>query len=298
MKKHPMLTVLIILGIFILCLGMVMAIYNRFSGLSSGLVFSNKVGVIPVEGVIVNSKDVVEQLVEFRKDKRIKCIILRVDSPGGGVGASQEIYQEIVKTRKTKHVIASMGGVAASGGYYIAAAADKIVANPGTITGSIGVIMEFMQFQELTKKIGISLEVLKSGEFKDIGSPHREMTEQERVLLNDLILDIQGQFVKAVAEGRNLPEEKVREIADGRVFSGAMARDLGLIDQTGNFQDAVELAKEMTGIEGDVELVYPETGKFGLLEFLLQGASNIIIKTVTDSSQPSFEYRWAGPAQP
>ena len=298
MKKHPMLTVLIILGIFILCLSMLMAIFNRFYGVSASSVFLSKVGVISVEGAIVDSRDMVEQLVEFRKDKRIRCIILRIDSPGGGVGASQEIYREILKTRETKHVIASMGGVAASGGYYIAAASDRIVANPGTITGSIGVIMEFVQFQELARKIGISLEVLKSGEYKDIGSPHREMTEQERVLLTDLILDIQGQFVKAVAEGRNLPEEKVREIADGRVFSGLMARDLGLIDQIGNFQDAVELAKEMSGIEGDVDLVYPETGKFGLLDFLLQSTSKIITKTVADICQPGFEYRWSVPSHP
>ena len=208
-------------------LGTVMMVVLKVLGPSAGLAFEEKIGIIPINGAIRNSEPVVSQLVKFKRDKRVKAIILRINSPGGGVGASQEIYREVSKTVETKNVITSMGGIAASGGYYIAAAADKIVANPGTITGSIGVIMEFVQLEELFQKIGIHLEVVKRGEFKDVGSPHRKLSERDRELMNNLISDIQEQFIDAVAGGRGLDKEKVREIADGRIISGAMAKELG-----------------------------------------------------------------------
>ena len=257
-KKQPILIVFLILGFVALFLGVTMIFVLTFFGPSSDFSFGEKIGVIPVEGPISDSRAITAQLVKFKKDETIRAIILRIDSPGGGVGPSQEIYREVMKTRKTKKVIASMGGLAASGGYYIAAAADKIVANPGTITGSIGVIMEFVRLEELLKKLGISLEVMKTGEFKDIGSPHRKMTEREKELIERLLSDVQGQFVRAVARGRKLPEEKVRETADGRIISGSRAKELGLVDRLGNFQDAVELAKKMSGIKGEARLVYPE----------------------------------------
>ena len=175
-KKHPILIVVIILGITVLFLGGVMALILNLFGPSSRLSFGDKIGVIPLEGPIMDSGPILSQLVTFRKDEDIKAIILRIDSPGGGVGPSQEIYREVRRTIETKKVIASLGSLAASGGYYVASAANKIVANPGTITGSIGVIMEFLRLENLLKKIGVSLEVLKSGEFKDMGSPHREMS--------------------------------------------------------------------------------------------------------------------------
>ena len=292
-KKHPILIVLGILAGVGLVLGIAMIIVLKVFTPSSNLSFSSKIGVIPIEGAILDSQAITEQLGRFRKDKGIKAIILRINSPGGAVGPTQEIYREVLRTVETKKVVASLGGVAASGGYYIAAAAKQIVANPGTITGSIGVIMEFVRFEELLNKIGIKLEVLKSGEFKDIGSPHRELTARDKELISALIADIQKQFVEAVASGRNLSIEKTREIADGRIFSGAQAKELGLVDVLGNFQDAVELAKNMATIRGDVTLVYPKKSKLDLWDLFLGSAADSIAKRI-QGMKTRVEYRWSG----
>jgi protease-4 len=187
-----------------------------------------------------------------------------------------------------------MGKVAASGGYYVACGANKIVANPGTLTGSIGVIMEFLQVEDLLKKIGVGVEVLKTGEFKDIGSPHRKLSERERELINSLISDIQKQFVEAVARGRNLPVEKVREIADGRILSGAQSKEHGLVDELGNFQDALDLAKKMTGVEGEVTLVYPKKKGPKLWDFVLRDASEAFFSLLKKIPGMQIEYRWDG----
>jgi protease-4 len=293
-KKHPILTVFIFLGITVLFLGGVMGIILSFLGPSSGLGFSNKIGVIDIRGTIADPEPFLSQLVEFKKDKQIRAIILRIDSSGGGVGASQEIYREVRKVTETKKVIVSLGAVAASGGYYIASAGDRIIANPGTITGSIGVKMEIFQIQELSEKIGIGLEVLKSGEFKDIGSPYRELTKEEEGLIKELLSDIQEQFISAVSEGRNIPSEKVREIADGRIFTGSTALDLGLVDQLGNFRDAVDLAKKMAGIEGEPRLVYPTETRIRLWDLILQNATKALYSALKDSIKPVIEYRWDG----
>jgi protease-4 len=269
------------------------AISGSISG-SSGIAFTNKVGVIPIIGAIEDSTELLKQITIFAKDKSIKAIILRIDSPGGGVGASQEIYREVMRTRDTKKVVVSMGGTAASGGYYIAAAGNSIVANPGTITGSIGVIMQYYQYRELAEKIGLKMEVIKSGEFKDIGNPHRELTEKEREILDAVISDIQTQFVNDVATGRDLSPEKVREIADGRIFTGAMAKEWGLVDQLGNFEDAVALAKEYAEIDGEVNLVYPEKKRFSIIDLLRGEATESISKALKNISGTSIEYRWYG----
>jgi protease-4 len=292
-KKHPILTVLAILGVVVLVLGATMIIALRLVAPSSDLSFGDKIGVIPMEGVISHSRSITSQLVKFKKDKKIKAIILRINSPGGSVGASQEIHQEVRRTVQTKKVVVSMGGVAASGGYYIAAPSSKIVANPGTITGSIGVLMEFVRFKKLLEKIGVDLEVLKSGEFKDVGSPHRPLTERDRELLNALIAEIQKQFVEDVARGRNLPVEKVLEIADGRIFTGTRAKELGLVDVLGNFQDAVELAKNMAGLKGEVTLIYPKKDKFELWDLFIERAAASVIKLV-QGMKTRAEYRWEG----
>lgn len=293
-KKGPILTVIIILGIAVLFLGALMTINLAFFGPSTNLPFGNNMGVLSIEGTITESQSIVSQLVNFRKDSGIKAIILRINSPGGGVSPSQEIYREVRRTVNTKKVIVSMGSLAASGGYYIASAADKIVASPGTITGSIGVIMEFVQLKELFKKIGISLEILKSGEFKDVGSPHREMSERDKELLQELISDIQNQFVEAVAKGRGLSVEKVREIADGRIFSGAKAMELGLVDMLGNFQDAVDLAKQETGIDGEITLVYPRKSRNRLWDLILGDAIKAIYESALKALETRIEYRWDG----
>lgn len=294
MKKHPILTAFLILIIFIAGLCLLMKLFIGSVSSSSGIAFTNKVGVIPIVGAIEDSTDLLKQITTFAKDKSIKAIILRIDSPGGGVGASQEIYREIIRTREAKKVVVSMGGIAASGGYYIAAAADKIVANPGTITGSIGVIMQYYQYKELAEKIGFKQEVIKSGEFKDIGNPHRELTEKEREILDSVITDIQTQFVDAVASGRALPPENVRGIADGRIFTGAMAKEWGFVDQLGNFEDSVNLAKELAGIDGDVNLVYPEKKRLRLLDILLGEAAESISRVLNNYTGSSIEYRWDG----
>jgi protease-4 len=260
---------------------------------SSELSFGERIGVIPVSGPIMDSQEIVSALVKFKKDKSIKAIILRINSPGGGVGPSQEIYREIRKTIRSKKVIASLGGVAASGGYYIAAGANKIVANPGSITGSIGVLMEFVRLEELFSKIGVNLEVLKSGEFKDIGSPHRKLTERDKKIIEELMGEIQQQFVEAIAKGRNLSVEQVQKIADGRIFSGAKAKELGLVDNIGNFQDAIDLAKKMVQIKGDAKLVFPRKSKTQLLDLLFESAAKSFIKRIKQM-RTQIEYRWNG----
>ena len=292
-KKHPILTVLAILAGIALLLGVALVVILKVFTPASSSLFSEKIGVIQIEGRISDSRVITSQLVKFKKDKGIKAIILRINSPGGGVGPTQEIYREVIKAGKTKKVIASMGSVAASGGYYIASAADKIVANPGTITGSIGVLMEFVRLEDLLNKIGVNVEVLKSGEFKDIGSPHRKLTAQERELLNALVADIQKQFVKDVATGRNLSVEEVQKIADGRIFSGAQAKELGLVDVLGNFQDTVEIAKDMAGIKGEVTLVYSKRGKLPLWDLLLETATRFVTQML-QQMKPQLEYRWGG----
>ncbi len=292
-KKRPILTVLVILGVIALFLGGVMLFIIKMVDPVSDLSFAAKIGIIPIEGAILDSQTITSQLIRFRKDNRIKAIVLRINSPGGAVGPTQDIYREIKRTVRIKKVVASLGGVAASGGYYIAAATHKIVANPGTITGSIGVVMEFVRFEELLGKIGVDLVVRKSGEFKDIGSPHRELTDRDKEIIDALIADIQGQFVDAVASGRELPIEKVNQIADGRIFSGARAKELNLVDALGNFQDAVDVAKEMAAIEGDVSLVYPKKSRMELWEIFLEGTGNSICRIV-QGIKPQLAYKWGG----
>jgi protease-4 len=231
--------------------------------------FGEQVGVIEITGVITDPKETLAQLKEFRNNKNVKAIVLRINSPGGGVGPSQEIYQEVRKTSRVKKIVASMGAIAASGGYYVASAADHIMASPGSITGSIGVIMEFANFQELFKKIGVSAFVLKSGEYKDIGFPLRKMTPQEKALLQAFIDNVHQQFVAAVAQGRKISKEKIQAIADGRILSGEQAKVLGLLDSLGNFEDAIAMAANLGGIKGEPSVVYAKKRKFSLLQYLL-----------------------------
>lgn len=231
---------------------------------SDGPVSGDKVAVVDIRGIIADPYDINEELREYGDRDDVKAVVLRIETPGGAVGPSQEIHREIQKLKEKKTVVASMGAVAASGGYYAAVAADKIMANPGTITGSIGVIVEFMNAKELLEKIGLKGYVVKSGKYKDVGSPLREMEKEERELLQSLIDDVNGQFVKAVAEGRGLKVEEVRKIADGRVFTGAQAKELKLIDELGGLSDAISLGATMAGIEGEPDVIYPERQKMSL----------------------------------
>lgn len=236
--------------------------WQRFGG--------SKVALITVEGVILDSKEVIEQLEKHRTNPTVKAIVLRINSPGGGVSPSQEIYEEIVKTRQVnkKPVVASMGSLAASGGYYIASAADVIVANPGSITGSIGVLLQVPNISGLLQKIGVKSVVVKSGEHKDLASPTREMTDAERQILQRLLNDVHDQFIDVVTKSRRLDRKKVEALADGRIFSGREAQSLGLVDQLGNLQDAIDRAASMAGIPGKPTVIQERRRRFFLLDLL------------------------------
>jgi len=243
-----------------------------------------KVGIVELTGNITSSRDIIHSLKRFRENSSIKAIVIRIDSPGGAVGPAQEIFREIRKTVKTKKVIASMGTVAASGGYYVAAGADGIVANPGTITGSIGVIMGFANFQELLRKIGMVPVVIKSGQYKDIGSPVREMTKDERSILQNLSNQIHRQFIVDIADGRGMDLSKVEAIADGRIFTGEEAKNLGLIDRLGNLEDAIEWAGRMGGIKGKISAVYVPKKKFSILNFIAESSVKEIVNMMINPS--------------
>ena len=215
----------------------------------------NRVALVRVEGPIMDSTDVVDEIKEHVKDHSIKAIILRIDSPGGAVAPSQEIYEEVKKASEEKHVVVSMGSIAASGGYYIAAPADVIIANPGTLTGSIGVIMEIPNLEGLMSKIGISTEVIKSGKHKDMASAFRKMEKEDRDILQGVMDNVHEQFIRAVAEGRKLKVEEIRPIADGRIFSGEQAKGLRLVDEIGTLESAISKAAELSGISGEPEVV-------------------------------------------
>ena len=208
--------------------------------------------LIRVEGVILDAQSTVTELKRFGENPSVKAIVLRIDSPGGGVVPSQEIYDAVqrVRNKNNKAVIASMGTVAASGGYYIAAATDRIIANPGTLTGSIGVIMETANVEGLLKKIGVEGIVVKSGKFKDVGSPLRKMTGEEQALLQSVMDDVHKQFIEAVAEGRALEPSTVQALADGRIFTGRQAKEAKLVDELGNLEDAIQLAADWRELRG------------------------------------------------
>ncbi len=219
----------------------------------------DRIGLIRVEGTILDARETVDELKRFGKNSLVKAIVLRIDSPGGGVVPSQEIHDAVkrIRTDHQKKVVASMGTVAASGGYYIAAATDRILANPGTLTGSIGVIMELANLEGLFKKVGVKSIVVKSGRYKDLGSPFREMGEGDRRILQAVMDDVHRQFIHAVAEGRSLPVKEVRPLADGRIFTGRQAKEMGLVDELGNLHDAIRLAAKLGGIEGEPKVVEP-----------------------------------------
>ena len=276
MRKHP-----VILGLLLLLLvGVIFFLAVYFLGSSTGkrsLSLGDHVGVVTVEGVLRDSQDIVRQVEEFSRDEGIKAVVVRIDSPGGGVTPSQEIYDSLVELKTKKKIVVSMGSVAASGGYLIACAADKIVANPGTITGSISAIMHFANAEELLKKIGLKSSTVKSGKFKDIGSPTRPMTPEEKALIQALVDDTYDQLLDVIARDRKIPKEALRKIADGRVFTGRQARKLGLVDDLGGMDYAVRLAGKISGIKGKPEVAYPTKKKSNLWELILQQTISTLV---------------------
>ncbi len=219
------------------------------------------IAIVEVKGPIFESGPVNEKLEKYRKNPSVKAVVLRIDSPGGSVGASQEIYSEVKKLALKKKVIVSMGAVAASGGYYIAVPAAKILANPGTVTGSIGVLMDHVEVEELLKWAKISAEILKAGKLKDMGSSLRKMSPEDRIVLQGLLDNMHEQFLKAISEGRKIPLEEMRKIGTGQVYTGEQALALKLVDQLGNLQDAIEVAKNEVGIKGEPTLIRPHKKK-------------------------------------
>ena len=270
MNKKPMLIGIILIGGVAVLFFFLSLLLSSVLGLNGGLTRSDKIAIINIEGIITQSNNIVRQFKKYADDDSIKAIVLRIDSPGGSVAPSQEIYSEILKVRKNsnKKVITSMGNLAASGGYYIACASDKILANPGTITGSIGVIMTFSNIEELMEKLGLKTEVIKSGKYKDIGSPTRKFTEDDKKLLQGVIDDVYDQFIHVVAKNRNIDIQKVREVSDGRIFTGRQALEMGLVDKLGSLEDAVKLASQMVGIEGKPKIILEKKEKNILFKLL------------------------------
>lgn len=262
--------------IFLLVLYALSALRGEECSFSTG----DKIGIVTISGIITSSQEIVEQLDAFGKDKAIKAVVLRIDSPGGGVAPSQEIYAAVKGLRKDKKVVASLGAIAASGGYMIACAADKIVANPGTITGSISAIMYFANAEDLLKKIGLKSSVIKSGKYKDIGSPTREMTDDERKILQELVDDIYNQFLDVITKDRKTSLEEIKKIADGRVFSGRQAQKLKLVDFLGDGSYAVRLAGKMAGIAGTPDVVYPKKKGVTFWDYILQNTATSIAAAI------------------
>jgi len=262
----------------------------------------NGIGIIYISGPIRQnfstnrffkggSENIIEQLRKFDKMDNIKAIILRINSPGGSVASVQEIYSEIIKIRNSgKIVVASLGEVAASGGYYIASACNKIVANPGTITGSIGVIFQTNNLDGLLKKIGIKTYIIKSGKFKDSGSFFRELTEEERQIFQSIIDDAYNQFIQAIINGRGMKKDNLLPIADGRIYTGTQAFKIGLVDALGNDSDAIELAKQLANIKGKPDIVKEISPIEDFLSMFSQRTTFNNIDEILSKTKIRFEY--------
>jgi len=265
-----------ILIIFLSLLVLLIVFSLLFVFLRKNLPFveSNRVALVRIEGMILDSRDTVAELRKYTKDPFIKAMVVRIDSPGGAVVPAQEIYKEIKKAVQKKNVIVSMGSVAASGGYYIASPATKIIANPGTLTGSIGVIMEIPNIEGLMDKLGIKTEIVKSGRHKDMATVFKGIGKEERVILQEVLDNVHEQFITAVAEGRTMLYDDVKKLADGRIFTGEQALEVGLIDELGSLEDAVRIAAEMSGIKGE-PVVVSKKDRFSFMN-LLRGPKELI----------------------
>ena len=253
----------------------------------------NQIAIVEIKGMITSSEDIVRQIRQYEEDVNVHGIVLRIDSPGGSVAPSQEIYNAVLKAKENNiKIFASFGSLAASGGYYIASAANTIVSNPGTLTGSIGAIMAFSNMEELMSKVGMRPEVIKSGPFKDTGSFSRSMSKDERALLQAVVDDVHQQFVGAVAVGRNLPFKEVAKIADGRIYTGRQALKLKMVDQLGSLQDTIDLLAEELGMTDKPNIVR-EKEDVNFFDWLLQSSlSKNLTASLVPSPSPSLQYLW------
>jgi len=286
MRNSPLVTAFLILIVLCAVFFVLVFAISYFGDQFAYGLGGDKIGIVKIEGTILESESIIEKIVKFRKNDSVKAIILRINSPGGVVVPPQEIHREVKKACKEKTVVVSVESIAASGGYYIACAAESIVANPGTLVGSIGVLLPLENIEELLKKIGLQTTVIKSGKYKDIGSITRPITKEEEAILQDLIDNTYNQFVDVVAEGRGMKREEVLTVADGRVFTGAQAIELGLVDKLGNLEDTITLAAQMAGIEGEPKVIYPKKKKLSVLDFFFeevaQALSRLIEKTLSE----------------
>ncbi|RKX20016.1 MAG: signal peptide peptidase SppA [Candidatus Zixiibacteriota bacterium] len=251
----------------------------------------DKIAVVEVNGVIERSEDIVRQLKKYGNDNSVRAIVLRINSPGGVVAPTQEIYNQILKVREDgKYVVVSMSSVTASGGYYIACAGDSILANPGTLTGSIGVMLSFLNFEGLMDKVGVEMEVVKSNEMKDVGNYSREMTQKEREMLQAAIDDTYDQFVITVSEARNMDIDQVEEIADGSIYTGSQALDLGLIDKLGGLEDAITMAGQMAGLGDNPRIIREYPRRRRLFDYLVEKVAEMLGLGMVKQAWPRLEY--------
>jgi protease-4 len=256
----------------------------------------DKIAVIDLKGVISSSEDVNRQLKKYRENHSIKAILLHIDSPGGGVVASQEMYEEVRKTREEgKPVVVSMGSLAASGGYYVACGGSRLVANRGTLTASIGVISEFLQLHDALTKLGVDVKTIKSGRLKDAGSPTRKMSDEDERYFQSLMDDVHRQFIAVVERERKMSHDAVVALADGRVFTGEQAVTMGLVDTLGTYEDAVKIAAQLGGIRGEPAIVKERKRQSWLPSIL--GDMGETVKDLKQEilDRPILSYRFAGP---
>lgn len=285
--------VLVIGGVFVLSIVSFIFSEPEDETLSTS---GERVAVVELTVPILDSQEIVRQFKKYRENKSIKAIVFRVDSPGGGVSASQEIYEEVRKTRHAgKPVVVSMGSVAASGGYYVSCGASKIVANPGTLTGSIGVIFQFLHFSELMNKIGIDASTFKTGKFKDAGSPFRKTTEDEKKFFDQLLGDVYDQFVNVVASERKLNRKQVLRYADGRVFTGRQALEYGFVDTLGTYEDAVNIAAKLGDIRGKPKVVKERKVKSFLDRLMGETVTELAALKREVFNQPVLQYKFTSP---
>lgn len=279
-------------GIFLLFMFSLLFLPDGDDTLSTS---GERVAIVELNEPILNSTEIVRQFKKYRENKSVKAIVFRVDSPGGGVSASQEIYEEVKKTRDGgKPVVVSMGSVAASGGYYVSCGASRIVANPGTLTGSIGVIFQFLHFNELMGKLGVDASTFKTGKYKDIGSPFRRTTDDEKKFFDQLLADVYDQFVNVIVTERKMERKDVLPYADGRVFTGRQALEYGFVDTLGTMEDAITIAAELGGIDGKPKIVQ-ERKRRTFWENMLGDAGTAMTDLRNELlRQPVLQYRYNG----
>jgi protease-4 len=256
-----------------------------------------KIAVVELKGVIVESENIVKQFKKYQNDKSIKAILLHVESPGGGVVASHEIYESVRQARQSgKPIIVSMGSVAASGGYYVSCGANLIVANPGTLTGSIGVISQFLRLDPMLQKVGVEMNTIKSGKYKDAGNPFREMTKEDKIYFQDLMDDVHRQFISIVEKERKLDHAKLIGFADGRVFTGEQAKKMGLVDSLGTFEDAVKITGRIAGIKGEPSIVKEQKRKTFIEKIFGEVKFNELLSLKDEIfNQSILQYKLTGP---